>query len=184
MAEHLIYSCDDHLDIYHLPAELWTERLPAKYREVGPRVIERKGQHFWMAGKDMLGISGAYPGLATSRFHEDDDGLRPGDPVRRMQDMDRDDIHASVVYGPGALWGFPMEDPGLKLAVLRAWNDWAAEVFNAYMPDRLYALAALPTTSPKLASPMPKAQQGRSFSRIGTAGAPSGRESRSMAVGP
>jgi len=148
---HRIYSCDDHLDIYHLPADVWTARLPAKYRELGPQVVEIKGQPSWVAGKQYLGISGAYPGLATGRGHEDDDGLRPGDPVLRMQDMDRDDIYASVVYGPGALFGFPMEDPHLKLAVLQAWNDWASEVFNAYLPDRLYALAALPTSSPKLA---------------------------------
>ena len=32
---------------------------------------------------------------------------------------------------------------------MRAWNDWAAEVFNSYLPDRLSALAALPTTSPQ-----------------------------------
>ncbi len=148
---HRIYSCDDHLDIYHLPHDVWTERLPAKYRELGPHVIERKGERSWVAGKHYLGISGAYPGLATGRGHENDDGLRPGDPVLRMQDMDRDDIYGSVVYGPGALWGFPIDDPDLKLAVLRAWNDWAAEVFNAYMPERLYALAALPTLSPKMA---------------------------------
>ncbi len=24
---HRIYSCDDHLDIYHLPPNLWSERL-------------------------------------------------------------------------------------------------------------------------------------------------------------
>ena len=96
-APHRIYSCDDHLDIYHLPADVWTERLPAKYRELGPHVIERKGQRWWVAGKQFLGISGSYPGLATGRGHEDDDGLRPGDPVLRMEDMARDDIYASVV---------------------------------------------------------------------------------------
>ncbi len=148
---HRIYSCDDHLDIYHLPPDVWTERLPARYRELGPHVVERKGQRWWVAGDDLLGISGSYPGLATGRGHEDDDGMRPGDPVLRMQDMERDDIYASVVYGPGALWGFPMKDPDLKLAVLQAWNDWAADVFNVHLPGRLTALAALPTMSCKLA---------------------------------
>ena len=114
-------------------------------------MVERKGHALWIAGEHFLGISGSYPGLATQRVHEHDDGMRPGDPARRMEDMDRDDIYASIVYGPGALWGFPMEDPELKLAVLRAWNDWSAEEFNAHLPGRLCALAALPTLSPAVA---------------------------------
>ncbi len=53
---HLIYSCDDHLDIYHLPADLWTTRLPEKYRELGPRVVERDGRKWWVAGDHSLGL--------------------------------------------------------------------------------------------------------------------------------
>ncbi len=145
----LIYSCDDHLDIYHLPTDLWTSRLPEKHRELGPRVIERDGRKWWMAGERNLGLSGSYPGVATSRVHENDDGFRPADPKLRMEDMALDGIHASIVYGPGAIWGFPLDDAELKREVLRAWNDWAAEEFNSYLPDRLSALAALPTTSPE-----------------------------------
>jgi predicted TIM-barrel fold metal-dependent hydrolase len=145
----LIYSCDDHLDIYHLPVDLWTSRLPAKYHEIGPHVVERDGRKWWMAGDRTLGLSGSYPGVATSRVHKDDDGYRPADPKLRMEDMALDGIHASIVYGPGTIWGFPLDDPALKIEVLRAWNDWAAEEFNSYLPDRLSALAALPTTTAK-----------------------------------
>ncbi len=148
-SEHLIYSCDDHLDIYHLPTDLWTNRLPEKYRELGPKVVERDGKKWWMAGEHNLGLSGSYPGVATSRVYKDDDGMRPGDPKLRMEDMTLDHIHASIVYGPGAIWGFPVSNPQLKVEILRAWNDWAAEEFNSYMPGRLSALAALPTTNAK-----------------------------------
>ena len=146
---HRIYSCDDHLDIYNVPTDLWSSRLPAKHREAGPRVVRQGDLDVWVMGDVVLGRSGAFPGAATQRAGVEDDGFRASNPVLRMQDMERDGIHASIVYGPGALWGFPVSDPLIVNEVLRAWNDWAAEVFNAYMPDRLSALAMLPTTSPE-----------------------------------
>ena len=27
-----LYSCDDHLDLWNLPRDVWTERLPARLR--------------------------------------------------------------------------------------------------------------------------------------------------------
>ena len=144
-----IYSCDDHLDIYNVPPDLWSSRLSAKHREAGPRVVRQNDLDIWVAGDAVLGRSGVFPGSATQREGVPDDGYRASDPKLRMQDMERDGIHASIVYGPGALWGFPVSDLELKREVLRAWNDWAAEVFNAYLPDRLSALAFLPTRNPE-----------------------------------
>jgi len=97
-----------------------------------------------------MGRSGRSIGIesAVDRVHRDDDGFRPSNPRLRMEDMERDGIHASIVYGPGTLFGFPIADPKLKKLTLQAWNDWAAEEFNSYMPDRLSALPVLPTTSP------------------------------------
>ena len=105
--DHRIYSCDDHLDIYNLPRDLWTERLPEKYREAGPHVEERGGMHLWFAGDRVMGPSGSLPGIDTAidRAGVEDDGFRASNPVLRMQDMERDGIHASIVYGPGTLFG-------------------------------------------------------------------------------
>ena len=36
-----IVSPDDHLVE---PADLWTSRLPARYRDVGPRIIRKRGR--------------------------------------------------------------------------------------------------------------------------------------------
>src|SRR5436190_22996875 len=33
-----LYSCDDHLDLWNLPRDVWEERLPGGLRERGPRV--------------------------------------------------------------------------------------------------------------------------------------------------
>jgi predicted TIM-barrel fold metal-dependent hydrolase len=149
--EHRIYSCDDHLDIYNLPPDLWTSRLPRADHASAPHVEERGKARLWFAGERLMGPSGRIPGFATAldRVDVEDDGFRPSNPVLRMQDMERDGIFASIVYGPGTLFGFPIDDPELKKRVLRAWNDWAAEAFNSHLPERLSALAFLPTSSPE-----------------------------------
>jgi predicted TIM-barrel fold metal-dependent hydrolase len=149
--EHRIYSCDDHLDIYNLPRDLWTSRLPRRLQRAAPHVEERGDARLWFAGDRLLGPSGRLPGFATAldRADVEVDGFRPSRPDLRMQDMERDGIYASIVYGPGTLFGFPIADPEVKRLTLRAWNDWAAEEFNAHLPERLSALAALPTSSPE-----------------------------------
>ncbi len=149
-ADHLIYSCDDHLDIGNVPPTLWSDRLPEKYQEAGPRVVARDGMKLWTVNGKPMGMSGKMDGRITalSRVPDlEDDGFRPSNPKQRLEDMDRDDIHASLVYGPGALTGFPIDDPELGRLVYRAWNDWSAEEFNSHAPDRLNALPFLPTGS-------------------------------------
>ena len=42
MADRLI-SCDDHMDLSQLPADLWTTRLPASLLDRAPHVEERDG---------------------------------------------------------------------------------------------------------------------------------------------
>ena len=69
-----------------------------------------------------------------------------------MQDMERDDIWASLVYGPTALFRHPIDDPEVAELCVRAWNDWAAEEFNAPYPERLLALPDLPSTTSEAAA--------------------------------
>src|SRR5438270_5799522 len=87
---------------------------------------------------------------AIGRAGIDDDGYRAGTPKLRLEDMDRDGLAASVIYGPLSL-GFPIVDPQLQNACYGAWNDWAVEEFNAVAPDRLCVLAFLPGHSPEAA---------------------------------
>ena len=81
----------------------------------------------------------------------EDDGYRAGNAALRLEDLDRDGLWASVVYGPAAL-GMPIADPELQQAAFAAWNDWAIEEFNAVDPRRLCALAFLPSHSPEAAA--------------------------------
>src|SRR5262245_61255900 len=47
MPDRLI-SCDDHMDLSQLPADLWTTRLPAALLDGAPRVEEQDGQAVWV----------------------------------------------------------------------------------------------------------------------------------------
>jgi predicted TIM-barrel fold metal-dependent hydrolase len=151
-----IYSCDDHLDLYAVPPGVWESRLPRAQVERGPRVETRDGHRVWICEDRIIGRSGADNEAAKKlsaigRAGIEDDGFRAGTPKLRLEDMDRDGLWVSVIYGPLAL-GFPVSDPGLQDACYAAWNDWAVEEFNAVAPDRLCVLAFLPGHSPDAAA--------------------------------
>lgn len=148
-----LYSCDDHLDLWALPPDLWAARLPRRQRDRGPRVVEIDGAPMWTAEGNVIGISGRPPAgrhSALARAGHGNDGFRPSNPKQRLEDMDRDGVCASVIYGPNVL-GLPIGDPELKAACWRAWNDWATE-FNSFAPDRLAVLPVLPTHEPAAAA--------------------------------
>jgi predicted TIM-barrel fold metal-dependent hydrolase len=152
-----LYSCDDHLDLYAVPRDVWTSRLPSSLGERGPHVEMAEGPPQWVCDGRVMGRSGqgesavAKSLSAIGRAGIDDDGFRAGTPKLRLQDMDRDGLHASVIYGPVSL-GFPIADPELQNACYAAWNDWAIDEFNAVDPDRLCVLAFLPHHSAEAAA--------------------------------
>jgi predicted TIM-barrel fold metal-dependent hydrolase len=153
-----ICSCDDHLDLSAVPPELWRSRLPQSLAERGPHVATRDGNAVWVCEDRVIGRSGnagvsaaAKQLSAIGRAGIDDDGYRAGTPKLRLEDMDRDGLWVSVIYGPLAL-GLPINDPALQNACFAAWNDWAVEEFNAVAPDRLGVLAFLPGHSPEAAA--------------------------------
>ncbi len=152
--DHVIYSCDDHLDIFNVPGDLWTARIDKKYHDIIPHVEEIKGREWVVCSGKRIAPYGAPPkGMsALDRVENlENAGLRPSNPQQRMEDMAHDNIYASIVYGPGSLFSFAIDAPEIKTLVTQAWNDWAAEEFNSYKPGRLSALAMLPIESADIA---------------------------------
>lgn len=44
-----VISADGHCRLMHLPFDLWTKRLPRKFQENGPRVVQRPdGARQWV----------------------------------------------------------------------------------------------------------------------------------------
>src|SRR5579871_5769270 len=97
-------SGDDHMDLSYIPARLWVERVPARYREMAPHIEEHDGKRRWVSeGKpwDMGGygtmdnplLRGAIP-RAGVKEEPLPGSFRPSTARYRLEDMDRDGIDA------------------------------------------------------------------------------------------
>lgn len=153
MTERII-SCDDHMDLSQLPADLWTTRLPAALLDRAPHIEERGGQAVWVCDGKVWGRWRGVPqdhGDARpikARYDAYDRvGMHDASPRRaavaelRLADMDRDGVFTQVIYGP--VHQLSAEDPELRDACYAAYNDWLLEFCQA-APERLIGLPMLP----------------------------------------
>ncbi len=146
-------SADDHIDLRWLPKDLWSERLPARWRGRGPRVIDKDGGAFWSWEDKLFSPHGYYTAAQGSGamwaierggvMHPGE--LRPTSAALRLSDMERDGADASIMYGPTD----PMAigDPELRRLCYQAYNDWLAE-FCAAAPERLFGVPQLSMEDP------------------------------------
>ena len=151
-----LISCDDHMDLSQLPADLWQTRLPAGLRDRAPRIEERDGQAVWICDHKVWGRwDGKAPATGNQRavkaFYNafdragiyDQSARRPAVPELRLADMDRDSVHSQVIFGP--IFQISTDDPALRVGCYRAYNDWLLEFCQA-APDRLIGVPMLPET--------------------------------------
>ena len=152
-----LISVDDHLVE---PPHLWQDRLPAKYRDVGPRIIQVTGDDgrisdVWLyEGRKypqigLNAVAGKPPqefGTEPMRYTD----MIPGcyEPEARVIDMDLDGVQAAVCFasfprfaGTVFLQG---EDPELALLCVQAWNDFMLDEWCAAAPERFIPIAILP----------------------------------------
>jgi len=152
-----IYSADDHLIE---PAHLWVDRVPARYRDRCPRIIEIDGREAWTfedslyfltmgSCRPLEGFSeaGYPPAPGTARYDE----IRPGcyDPFERIKDMDIDGVWGQLCFPnyarfAGHRFYLDVKDRDLALVCLRAYNDYLLDEWCATAPDRLFGAAILP----------------------------------------
>jgi predicted TIM-barrel fold metal-dependent hydrolase len=153
-----IISVDDHVVE---PPDLWTSRLPAKYKDRGPRV-ERDRASFRLGGGTMSFEKGGKEGEWCDWWLYDDlvypfpklsaavgfenlditpvtfDEIRPGGWIQadRLRDMDENHVEASVCF-PNVLPRFcgqtflEREDKELSLLCVEAYNDWVIDEWCA-----------------------------------------------------
>jgi hypothetical protein len=114
MTDAALVSCDDHLDLNMLPADALEKRMAAKWKERAPHIeAPEGGPATWVADGERWGFWSGKKGpspfgdgpkpikTAYDRGGIDDlTELRAGNPVLRLQDMDRDNVWAHVVFGP------------------------------------------------------------------------------------
>src|SRR5438105_2690530 len=159
MTDRLI-SCDDHMDLSQLPADLWTTRMPASLLDRAPHVEERDGQAVWVCDGKVWGrwdgkppvtgsarpLKALYNAFDRAAIY-DQSARRPAVPELRLADMDRDGVETQVIFGP--IFQISTDDPVLRCACYRVYNDWLLDCCKA-APDRLIGLPMLPET-PKAA---------------------------------
>ncbi len=151
MLDYRLISCDDHLDLNQLPADLWSARLPQNLQERAPHVVEKDGRYVWVCeGQNWGHWSGAGVGFVGPKpiFTAFDRGgvtdqteRRPAVPELRLADMDRDGIYTHVIFGPVTSIRTPDQEFGAELH--RVYNDWLGD-FCKVAPDRLLGVPMLP----------------------------------------
>ena len=97
-----LISVDDH--IIEGP-NVWTDRLPEKYREDGPHVIEAEDRQYWVYEGDRTATMGlnAVAGKDSTQFSMDPvrySDMIPGcyDPKARAEDLRAEGIMASLNF--------------------------------------------------------------------------------------
>jgi predicted TIM-barrel fold metal-dependent hydrolase len=156
-----IMSVDDHLIE---PPTVWQDRLPAKYREAGPQIIENEqGHHVWLyEGRTypQIGLN-AVAGKDAHEYGMDPvryDDMIPGcyDPVARVKDMDLDGVQSAMCYPslPGFAGGtfFRADDKTLAALCVEAWNDFHLDEWRASAPERFIPLSLVPFWDPVAAA--------------------------------
>ncbi|SHN40112.1 amidohydrolase family protein [Cryptosporangium aurantiacum] len=155
-----LISTDDHL-VEH--PRVWADRLPRKWLAEGPRIVEEPSvedpsappaQVWHYAGQRYPSIGlNAVAGKSPDQFGVDPvrfDEMIPGcyDPKARLADMDLDGVWGALCFpsfpgfaGTVFLHRGPEE---LRLACVRAYNDYVLDEWCAAAPDRLLPLVILP----------------------------------------
>ncbi len=148
--KYTMISADDHL---MEPPHTFEDRLPQRFAEAAPRVVETEEGHQVWVFEDAPYFQVGFMCVA-GRAREDQrveparfDEMRPGcfDPKHRIKDMDINGVWASLNY-PSGVTGFggtlfsEARDPELGLACVQAWNDWVYEEWHQPYPARIIPL--------------------------------------------
>jgi predicted TIM-barrel fold metal-dependent hydrolase len=174
-----IISVDDHV-IEH--ANVWQDRLPAKFKEKGPHVIQKRGHMRFVGGvfsyeeadDGQLGDWWVYEEKqvpqtrlsAAAGFDRDEvtvtgityDEMRPGcwDPKARIEDMEMNHVEASLAFP-----SFPRfcgqefmeaQDKELSDLCVKAYNDWMVEEWCGDSGGRLIPLTIIQLWDAQLAA--------------------------------
>jgi predicted TIM-barrel fold metal-dependent hydrolase len=149
----ILVSVDDHVVE---PPDVFDNHLPAKYKDVAPRIEKQPdGTDRWVfcdfdiPNVGLNAVAGRPPeeyGLDPTSFDE----LRPGtyNVAQRVLDMSANGVLGSLNFP--SLPGFAgrlfaaLDDKDAALALCRAYNDWHIEEWCGAAPERFIPLAIPP----------------------------------------
>ena len=155
-----LVSVDDHAIE---PPNVWLDRLPARYHDVAPRMVQTDGGEAWQYEDKQIPTSGL--SVAAGKRHEDFSPdpvpfseMRPGayDSVARLADMDQAGILASLCFPSfprfcGQIF-WEAKDKELAALCVRAYNDWMIDEWCGSAPGRYIPLVIIPLWDPPAAA--------------------------------
>ncbi len=149
-----IISADSHITE---PGDTYSTRIDPRYRDRAPRIVrdDQLGDVFVVDGMGspvpmgLVAAAGKRPEeirLSGVRFEE----LHRGgwDPLARLEDQDRDGIHAEIIYPTVGMVLCNHPDFDYKKACFDAYNLWIAEYCSA-SPARLFGIGQTAMRSPQ-----------------------------------
>lgn len=153
-------SIDDHVIE---PPNLWTDRLPRKYVDIGPHVERVDGVDHWVYEDRKVAMTGITAVVGTPR-----EDWSPGpvniadlhpscwDPVERVKAMDEAGILAQANFPSYPRFAGQIfkeaHDKDLALLGVQAWNDYIIDEWCASAPGRFIPLVIVPLWDARLAS--------------------------------
>jgi predicted TIM-barrel fold metal-dependent hydrolase len=150
MADHRVISADSH---FVEPPNMWGERVDKKFRDRAPHTQKgydgREGEFFICENIDPVQVAGFFgSGKSAEELPEhikrgfDSAPKSVWDPAERLKEQDRDGVNAEALYTSMGMLLFGLDDPELRAACFRGFNDWAAE-YTSYDPKRLIGLGTV-----------------------------------------
>lgn len=141
-----LFSVDDHIIE---PADVWSSRVPARYRDVAPHVIEDGGREWWVyenTRNTTMGLN-AVVGRPKEELNPDPirfSEMRLGcyDPKARAADMLADGIFASILFPTlprfaGTLF-LTFQDKQLADVCVQAYNDYVMDEWCPAGPPGMF----------------------------------------------
>lgn len=134
--------------------DVWTARVPQRYREDVPRMVrDDTGRDIWVIGDTKISTVGANAPAGWEFAPESppptfDDVLPAAhNALARLEYMDSVGIWAQVIYpnvgGFGSQKFLTLRDPNLQLMCVKAFNDFTAE-WASPSPGRLLPMLTIP----------------------------------------
>jgi len=130
------------------PPTFWSEYLPQSLRDRAPKLVYDKIEDCdyveFEGTRKKVNLIGAQAGRAGAEFklHGKLTDARSGGwmPAERLDDMDKDGMDVSVLFGGGPIGTL---DEELYMASFDAYNRWLTD-FCSYAPDRFCGVGYIP----------------------------------------
>jgi len=144
-----IFDADQHI---YEPKDMWTSRVPSKYKELAPQVVSvPPGGEAWRWEDKYYEFIGLEVGAGRSytdisSFGHSFADTRPGcyEPRERLKDMDLDGVDKALMFPSQGMRLRNIQDPDLMLALTRAYNEGIVDWCTEGDIERMLPLFALP----------------------------------------